>query len=71
MPLREYICPTCKTFEHLHSRVNDRLETCPKCGSKVELLLSVANMQFIGEGFYSTDYAKDPAKKTKSPKGDQ
>lgn len=70
MPLHDYNCEVCGKFEHLHRRVGEKLKTCPTCGSEVELLLSAANMQFIGEGFYSTDYAKDKGK-TKPPKGDQ
>ena len=34
------------------------LEECPKCGGKVQKLLSSPAIQFKGSGWYITDYAK-------------
>ena len=66
MPLYEYQCTKCKhTFEKIQ-KFSDPPETeCPKCGGKVEQLMSAPAIQFKGAGWYVTDYAK----KSGSPSG--
>jgi putative FmdB family regulatory protein len=57
MPTYEYKCEKCGPFELFQSIKDDALKSCPKCGSKVERLIS-ANVGFVfkGSGFYQTDY---------------
>jgi putative FmdB family regulatory protein len=59
LPLYEYQCTKCKhTFEKIQ-KFSDRPEKkCPKCGAKVEQLLSAPAIQFKGSGWYVNDYAK-------------
>jgi predicted nucleic acid-binding Zn ribbon protein len=61
MPLRVYKCedPGCsnnKPFEHIHTKVNERLTACPICGKSLLALLTTPNFKFSGPGFYSVDY---------------
>jgi putative FmdB family regulatory protein len=59
MPLYEYRCEACgNRFEKIVKFSDPPLEACPKCGGKVEKLLSSPAFQFKGSGFYITDYAK-------------
>ncbi len=56
MPTYEYICPQCGQFEEFHS-ISTVLNSCPKCQSKVERLISQnTNIIFKGSGFHVTDY---------------
>ena len=63
MPTYEYKCEKCGDFELWQSIKDNALQSCPKCGSKVERLIS-ANVGFVfkGSGFYATDH--------RSPSGD-
>ena len=66
MPLYEYQCTKCKhTFEKIQKFSDPPATECPKCGGKVEQLLSAPAIQFKGAGWYVTDYAK----KSGSPGG--
>ena len=58
MPIREYKCPKCGVFEVLELTVKktNKHITCEKCGTKSELILSTCSVQFVGSGFYCTDY---------------
>src|SRR5579862_2785557 len=59
MPLYEYQCTNCGyRFEKIRKFSDPPLETCPKCGGKVEKLLSSPAFQFKGSGFYVTDYVR-------------
>jgi putative FmdB family regulatory protein len=58
MPIYEYICPKCKNkFEKLQKIGSFKTQLCPKCGKKVDTILSPAGLQFKGSGWYCTDYA--------------
>ena len=57
MPLYEYQCPECGTFERVQKFSDSILTACPTCGSPVEKLLSAPAIQFKGSGWYVTDYA--------------
>ncbi|HEY9164538.1 MAG TPA: FmdB family zinc ribbon protein [Candidatus Kryptonia bacterium] len=63
MPTYEYKCESCsKTFEEIQSMTDDPLTTCPKCGGKVQRLISSGvGLIFKGSGFYLTDYKKSSA----------
>ena len=84
MPLYEYECPSCGTFERVQKFSDPVLKACPTCEKPVEKLLSAPAIQFKGTGWYVTDYAgkgkdKDKggdgkakdAKSDKSDKGDK
>lgn len=60
MPLYEYACKTCGTFEVRQKISDEPLKKCPTCKAKVERLISVTGTpQFKGTGFYQTDYKKN------------
>ena len=67
MPLYEYQCTKCKhTFEKIQKFSDPPVSECPKCGGKVEQLLSAPAIQFKGAGWYVNDYAKKSGAGAKS-----
>src|SRR5262245_52655463 len=59
MPLYEYECDACHhRFEVIQKFSDPPIESCPKCGSAVQKLLSSPAIQFKGSGWYITDYAR-------------
>lgn len=59
MPLYEYCCTRCKhRFEKIEKVSGPHAKKCPKCGAKVERLMTAAAIQFKGSGWYVTDYAR-------------
>ena len=69
MPLYEYECEACgHRFEVIQKFSDPPVESCPKCGAKVQKLLSSPAIQFKGSGWYITDYAR--AGKSESGKGE-
>lgn len=58
MPLYDYRCEKCgHKQEHLVKRDEVDSKKCPKCDSdKYKRQVSSANAQFIGKGFYCTDF---------------
>ena len=69
MPLYEYACPECGTFERVQKFSDPILTVCPTCGGPVEKLLSAPAIQFKGTGWYVTDYAGKGKDKDKDAKG--
>ena len=68
MPLYEYQCTQCgQTTEVLQKAKDKPLERCPKCGGRLVKLVSSPAIQFKGNGWYITDYArkKPPAAEAK------
>ncbi len=58
MPVYEYVCKKCgKRSERIEKMDGPRMKKCPKCGGKVEQVLSAPAIQFKGSGWYVTDYA--------------
>jgi putative FmdB family regulatory protein len=57
MPISEYQCGKCGTFEATQRMSDAPLRRCPTCKSKVTKLLSATSFQFKGSGWYVTDYA--------------
>jgi putative FmdB family regulatory protein len=57
MPIYEYSCLTCGTFE-VSQRITEKpLKRCPTCRGKVAKLISSTSFQLKGSGWYVTDYA--------------
>ncbi len=68
MPTYEYKCENCnEVFEEFQSITDQPIEKCPKCGGKVQRLISAGSgLIFKGSGFYLTDYKKSNASPTSS-----
>jgi putative FmdB family regulatory protein len=58
MPIYEYQCRKCGTFEHSQSIKDKPLRKCPRCRSAVKKLVSASSFQLKGGGWYSDGYAK-------------
>lgn len=59
MPIYEYECKKCGERTEVLQKAKDKpLEKCPKCGGAVVKLISSPAIQFKGNGWYITDYAK-------------
>jgi putative FmdB family regulatory protein len=77
MPIYEYQCDKCGTFEATQRITEKPLSRCPTCKSKVKKLISNTSFQLKGTGWYVTDYArkdnkdKGSSEKTASPKGEK
>ncbi|HYG66087.1 MAG TPA: FmdB family zinc ribbon protein [Anaeromyxobacteraceae bacterium] len=62
MPIYEYECPLCGTFDVIQKMSDAPLTTHAACGSKVKKLMSASSFSFKGSGFYITDYGgKSPS----------
>jgi putative FmdB family regulatory protein len=63
MPIYEYKCLKCDAItEELQSFGDKDLKKCekPKCGGKLEKLISLSSFQLKGDGWFSSDYSKKP-----------
>ncbi len=59
MPIYEYRCKKCNTKIEVFQKLNDKPPTrCKKCGGRLEKMISSPAIQFKGEGWYVTDYAR-------------
>ena len=58
MPIYEYQCEKCGTFEITQRITEKPLAKCPTCKSKVKKLISNTSFQLKGTGWYITDYAR-------------
>ena len=58
MPIYEYNCQRCGTFEATQRITDKPLAKCPTCKSKVRKLISNTSFQLKGTGWYVTDYAR-------------
>ena len=58
MPIYEYSCQKCGTFEVTQRIIEKALTKCPTCKSKVKKLISNTSFQLKGTGWYITDYAR-------------
>ena len=68
MPIYEYQCDKCGTFEATQRITDKPLAKCPACKGKVKKLISNTSFQLKGTGWYITDYARKG--KTADGKGD-
>lgn len=57
MPLREYDCPKCGTFEVIQKMDAEPLPEHESCGSKVERRISLSSFSLKGGGWCSDGYA--------------
>jgi putative FmdB family regulatory protein len=67
MPIYEYQCQKCGTFEVTQRITENPLGKCPTCKGKVKKLISNTSFQLKGTGWYVTDYAR---KDKGAPKGE-
>jgi putative FmdB family regulatory protein len=58
MPIYEYQCQRCGTFETTQRITEKPLAKCPTCRGKVKKLISNTSFQLKGTGWYITDYAR-------------
>ena len=59
MPIYEYRCKKCNNQIEVFQKLNDKPPTrCKKCGGRLEKMVSSSAIQFKGEGWYVTDYAR-------------
>jgi putative FmdB family regulatory protein len=59
MPIYEYKCTKCGNKVEVLQKAKDKpLEKCPKCSGPLRKLVSSPAIQFKGNGWYITDYAK-------------
>ncbi|QPJ65253.1 MAG: zinc ribbon domain-containing protein [Candidatus Nitrohelix vancouverensis] len=66
MPIYEYQCEKCGgAFEVMQSISAKPIKKCedPKCGGKVERLVSATGFILKGSGWYATDYPSENRKK--------
>jgi putative FmdB family regulatory protein len=67
MPIYEYRCTQCHSIVEVLQRAKDKPpQKCPKCGGALVKIMSSSAIQFKGNGWYITDYAK---KNSPSPDG--
>jgi putative FmdB family regulatory protein len=70
VPIYEYRCDECGTsFEVLQRMSDDPLETCEKCGGRLQKVLHPVAIHFKGSGFYTTDYGKGSGRRPGSREG--
>ncbi|MGH7769484.1 MAG: FmdB family zinc ribbon protein [Candidatus Binatia bacterium] len=62
MPIYEYECDKCGTFEATQRITEKPLTRCPTCKGKVKKLISNTSFQLKGTGWYVTDYARKDTK---------
>lgn len=58
MPIYEYRCDKCGTFEITQRITEKPLGRCPTCKGRVKKLISNTSFQLKGTGWYITDYAR-------------
>ena len=59
MPIYEFRCKKCNDQIEVFQKHSDKPPTrCRKCGGRMEKQFSRTSVQFKGEGWYVTDYAR-------------
>ena len=69
MPIYEYECQKCGTFEATQRITENPLSKCPTCRGKVKKLISNTSFQLKGTGWYITDYARKGKDASKGENG--
>jgi putative FmdB family regulatory protein len=74
MPIYEYECLKCGKIHEVTQKISDDpLKKCPtpKCGGKVNKLISRTSFALKGSGWYTSDYKRSGSeKKTVQPKAE-
>lgn len=59
MPIYEYRCDDCEQVFEAIQRISDApLDACRHCGGAAQRIVSSPAIQFLGSGWYVTDYAR-------------
>jgi putative FmdB family regulatory protein len=59
MPIYEFRCKKCNDQIEVFQKLSDKPPTrCRKCGGRMEKQFSRTSVQFKGDGWYVTDYAR-------------
>ena len=59
MPIYEYRCDECEQVFEAIQRISDEpLDACRQCGGAAHRIVSSPAIQFLGSGWYVTDYAR-------------
>lgn len=59
MPIYEYRCDDCEqVFEKIQRISDEPLDACRHCGGAAHRIVSSPAIQFLGSGWYVTDYAR-------------
>jgi len=59
MPIYEYVCIRCRNRFEVFQKVNDPpLKKCRTCAGLLKKVISPPAIQFKGNGWYITDYAR-------------
>lgn len=59
MPIYEFRCKKCQNQIEVYQKISDKPPTrCKNCGGRLEKQASRTSVQFKGEGWYVTDYAR-------------
>jgi putative FmdB family regulatory protein len=59
MPIYEFKCTKCNATIEVFQKLSDKSPTrCKRCGGRLEKMISAPAVQFKGEGWYVTDYAR-------------
>lgn len=59
MPIYEYRCNDCEQVFEAIQRIGDEpLDACRNCGGPAHRIVSSPAIQFLGSGWYVTDYAR-------------
>ena len=69
MPIYEYRCDECDQVFEAIQRISDApLDTCRICGGAAHRIVSSPAIQFLGSGWYVTDYARKTGEKAANGK---
>ena len=69
MPIYEYRCDDCEQVFEAIQRISDEpLDACRRCGGAAHRIVSSPAIQFLGSGWYVTDYARKTGDKAANGK---
>ena len=69
MPIYEYRCDDCEQVFEAIQRIGDEpLDACRHCGGAARRIVSSPAIQFLGSGWYVTDYARKSGDKAANEK---
>ena len=60
MPIYEFECSKCDDIQEILLGINEKPPKKCECGGKLKKLISLSSFQLKGDGWYSTDYSKNP-----------